>query len=94
MKRSQCMDEPLFSYYFDVLELCRNVDPAMSEERKVRHFLSGLKPTLAERIIPYEVADTTEFLERAKILVRAFEFANTPGRNQPIIAAQVKMCRW
>ena len=33
-------------------------------------------------------------MERAKILVRAFEFANTSGRNQPIIAAaQAKMSK-
>ena len=57
---------------FEVLELCRNVDPAMSEERKDGHLLNGLKPTLAERYIPYKVADNTEFLERVKILVRAF----------------------
>ena len=94
MKRAQGLDEPLLSYYFDLFELCRNFDPAMSEERKVGHLLNGLKPTLAERIVPYEVADTSEFLERAKILVRAFEFANTPGRNQTIIAAaQAKIAK-
>ena len=59
----------------------------MPEERKVGHLLNGLKPTLAEKIIPYEVTTAAEFLERAKILVRAVEFANIPGRNPTIIAA-------
>ena len=87
MKRAQGLDEPLLSYYFNILELCQNVDPAMPEERKVGHLLNGLKPTLAEKIIPYEVTTAAEFLDRAKILVRAVEFANTPGRNPTIVAA-------
>ena len=87
MKRAQGLEEPLLSYYFDILETCQNVDPAMQEERKVGHLLNGLKPTLAEKIIPYEVKTCKEFLERAKLLVRATEFANAPGRNQAIVAA-------
>ena len=87
MKRTQGLEEPLLSYYFDILETCQNIDPAMPEERKVGHLLNGLKPTLAEKIIPYEVTTCKEFLERAKILVRATEFANAPERNQAIVAA-------
>ena len=41
MKRAQGLDEPLLSYYFNILELCQNVDPAMAEERKIGHLLNG-----------------------------------------------------
>ena len=87
MKRTQGLEEPLLSYYFDILETCQNIDPTMPEERKVGHLLNGLKPTLAEKIIPYEVTTCKEFLERAKLLVRATKFANAPRRNQAIVAA-------
>ena len=87
MKRAQGLEEPLLSYYFDILETCQNVDPATPKERKVGHLLNGLKPTLAEKIKPYEVKSCKEFLECAKLLVRATEAANAPGRNQAIVAA-------
>jgi hypothetical protein len=68
------------------MDLCQKMDPDMDERTKVKHLLNGLYPTLAEKIFPYQVATCNEFLERAKLLVRASEFANAQGRQRGLVA--------
>ncbi|CAF1648105.1 unnamed protein product, partial [Didymodactylos carnosus] len=45
--RRQGLNEPVQSYYFDVLGLCTKLDHRMGEEQKLLHLQRGLKLSLA-----------------------------------------------
>ncbi|KZS17048.1 Uncharacterized protein APZ42_017111 [Daphnia magna] len=48
--RKQRINEPATEYYYEIINLCRLIDPNMSEEAKLHHLYEGLKPTLVEKI--------------------------------------------
>ncbi len=60
-------------YYYDVVNLCRLVDPQMTEERKLGHFFDGLRPTLVERIWMTQPKTCEEFLMEVRLLSEAAE---------------------
>ncbi|KZR95466.1 Uncharacterized protein APZ42_010812, partial [Daphnia magna] len=49
-QRKQGIEESGIEYFYDVIDLCRKVDPGMTEEAKVDYLFRGLKPTLLEKI--------------------------------------------
>jgi hypothetical protein len=61
------------AYFWDVIDLCKKVDPNMSEEDQVKHATDGLLPKLKEKIIPYQVTTRKDFIKQAKLLVEAVE---------------------
>ncbi|KAI9554997.1 hypothetical protein GHT06_020287 [Daphnia sinensis] len=48
--RKHGINEPAAKYYYEIINLCRLMDPKMSEEAKLHHLYEGLKPTLVEKI--------------------------------------------
>ena len=72
-KRRQRMNEPAVEYYYDVMNLCRLVDPQMAEARKLGHLFDRLRPTLVERIWMTQPISCEEFLTAARLLSEAAE---------------------
>lgn len=60
--RKQKYDESCEAYFYDILELCDRVDPAMSKDRKIRHLLKGLRPYYLEKIMPLNPQTVHEVL--------------------------------
>ena len=72
-KRKQGANEPAVEYYYDIVNLCRLVDPQMSVARKLGHLFDGLRPTLVEKIWMTQPKTCEEFLTAAKLLSEAAE---------------------
>lgn len=68
-QRKQLSDETVVSYYDDVVNLCREIDPRMSEKMMIQHLISGLDPNFKKEISRHESSMDTlqEFLKYAKI---------------------------
>ena len=68
--RRQGSNEPVCTYYYAIIDLCRQYDreqdTTMSESRKVDYLLRGLIPSLRSRVwplVPYPIDSTEKFLE-------------------------------
>ena len=48
--RVQGLNESMTAYYYDVVNLCRSVDPNMPENYKIEALFRGLKPSLSALI--------------------------------------------
>jgi hypothetical protein len=79
--RVQGIEEATTNYYYDVIDLCRVVDPTMSEATKVDYLFGGLRPSLVEKLYPLQPKTCEEFLEAAKRFTDAKLLANR--RNWP-----------
>jgi hypothetical protein len=68
-QRKQLHDESIVSYYDDVINLCREIDPNMSEQYIIQHLMSGLNPKLKKELFRRESSINTlnEFLKYAKL---------------------------
>ena len=49
--RKQGAGESATDYYYDIMDLCRSVDPNMNETTKLGHLFRGLKPSLAKKAL-------------------------------------------
>lgn len=47
--RKQGIEEAATEYYYDVIDLCQLVDPAMPEATKLDYLFRGLQPSLLEK---------------------------------------------
>lgn len=61
--RVQLPSESPEQYYYDVLQLCARVDPAMKEEDRVRHLLRGLRADALEKMVLANPTSSGEFLQ-------------------------------
>ena len=52
--RVQGEDEPVSTYYYDVMRLCYKLNPEMTEEEKLIHLIRGLKSGVLERVLVLE----------------------------------------
>ncbi|CAF1311940.1 unnamed protein product, partial [Didymodactylos carnosus] len=68
VKRVQQPNEPIVSYYDDVLRLCREVDANMTSMTIVQHLISGVRQDVREQLLrPDSPTDTPEkFFKIAK----------------------------
>lgn len=68
-QRKQLPDETVVAYYDDVVTLCREIDPTMSEQMIIRHLISGLDPSFKKEMSRHESSLNTlsAFLKYAKI---------------------------
>ena len=64
--RKQGIEERTIEYYYDVLDLCRRVDPNMGEAAKLGHLWRGLKPSVLERLWSLKPGTCEEFLQEVK----------------------------
>ncbi|KZS19597.1 Uncharacterized protein APZ42_013914 [Daphnia magna] len=62
-ERKQGMEERTIEYYYDVLDLCRRVNPNMGEAVKLGHLWRGLKPSVLEKLWSLKPGTCEEFLQ-------------------------------
>jgi hypothetical protein len=60
--RKQGANEQAAEYYYEVMNLCRLMDPNMTEAAKIHHLYQGLKRTLVEKIWVLQPKTCAEFL--------------------------------
>lgn len=68
-QRKQHHDESVTSYFDEIVTLCREVDPNMSDTVIIQHLMSGINPEFRRELSRRESAMQvlTEFLKHAKI---------------------------
>ncbi|CAF4570367.1 unnamed protein product, partial [Rotaria magnacalcarata] len=68
-QRKQLHDEPVASYFDDVVNLCKEIDPQMSELMMIKHLMSGIHSEFQKELSRRESTMNTlnEFLKYAKI---------------------------
>ena len=78
--RRQGVDESPVLYCYEKLNLCRKVDPEMTEGVKLQHLISGMKPTMVERVYPsvnFVVPNTNAFIQQVQLYHQATWVANS-----------------
>ena len=78
--RRQGIDESPVLYCYEKLNLCRKVDPDMAEGVKLQHLISGMKPTMVERVYPsvnFVVPNTNAFIQQVQLYHQATWVANS-----------------
>ncbi|CAF3297526.1 unnamed protein product [Rotaria sp. Silwood2] len=80
-QRKQLHDEPVTFYIDNVINLCREIDPTMSDSTIIQHLMSGINPNFKKEISRHEscLHQLNEFLKYAKIeqdLSDTFEKSN------------------
>jgi hypothetical protein len=73
---TQGINQPVRSFYNEVLKLCTETDPEMSESMKLRHLLKKAKPTLQYEIRKKKPITTKQFLEYAKESEELLQLSN------------------
>ncbi|XP_045035969.1 uncharacterized protein LOC123476958 [Daphnia magna] len=75
----QGINEPAAEYYYEIINLCRLMDPNISEEAKLHHLYEGLKPTLVEKIWVLQPKTCIDFLTAVRRHTEAAELACNKG---------------
>ncbi|KZR96541.1 Uncharacterized protein APZ42_009062, partial [Daphnia magna] len=65
-ERKQGIEESTIEYFYDILDLCRRVDPNMSEATKLAPLWRGIKPSLLEKLWSLKPNSCDEFLQEIK----------------------------
>ena len=88
--RRQALDEPIQTYYFDVMRLCTRLNPEMPPNERLLHLLRGLKPSLAQTIIMFNPRDCSDLLEQGKRAEAAAFISQTtassPHTNEGVLS--------
>ncbi|CAF1415622.1 unnamed protein product [Rotaria sordida] len=68
-QRKQLPDEPITSFFDDIINLCREIDSNMSEKIIIKYLMSGINPDFRKELLRRESSINTlnEFLKYAKI---------------------------
>lgn len=73
---TQGSNQPVRSFYNEVIKLCNETDPDMSEVMKLRHLLKKAKPNLQYEIRKKKPTTTKQFLEFAKEQEELLQLSN------------------
>ena len=73
---SQGVNQPIRSFYNEVLKLCNDADPSMSDSRKLRHLLNKTNSALQFEIRLKGPATSKQFLEYAIEVEELFHLSN------------------
>ena len=80
---TQGINQPVRSFYNEVLKLCTETDSDMSESMKLRHLLKKAKPTLQYEIRKRKPTTTKQFLEYAKEAEELLQLSNIDTAVEP-----------
>ncbi|UYV60360.1 K02A2.6-like [Cordylochernes scorpioides] len=64
--RAQRIGEPSESYIQDILNLCRQVNPAMGEVEKLARLMKGVAEDIFQALLPVEMATVDEFSRQCR----------------------------
>ena len=73
---TQGTNQSIQNFYNEVLKLCNEADPTMSESAKLRNLLNKTKPTIQFEVRRKKPTSTREFLEYAKELEDLYQLSN------------------
>ena len=73
---SQGINQPVRSFYHEVIKLCNDTDPEMSETMKLKHLLQKAKPTIQYEIRKKKPTTAKQFLEYAKEQEELLQLSN------------------
>ena len=73
---SQSENQSIRNFFTEVLKLCKEADPAMSETTKLKNLLNKTIPTIQFEVRKKKPTTTTEFLEYAKEAEELFQLSN------------------
>ncbi|KZS11578.1 Uncharacterized protein APZ42_023719 [Daphnia magna] len=85
-QREQGNEEDVVAYFYDIINMCRIVNPTMSQEQQLQHLYRGLKPTLLQKIYHIQPASTMKFLDVAKLHAEASSLVNRKVLSQSLLA--------
>ena len=66
INRRQRIGESFHDYYIDMVNLCRKVNPLMSEQDKFMYITNNMRSTLIERVMILQPKSCKELLEKCK----------------------------
>ena len=68
-RRQQKQDESITVYFDDIVDLCREIDPTMSDLMIIQHLMSGVHPDFKKELSRHQstILKLTDFLKYAKI---------------------------
>ena len=79
---NQGENQSIRNFFNEVLKLCREADPTMSEATKLKNLLNKTKPTVQFEVRKKKPTTTAEFLEYAKDVEELFQLSSiTIGNN-------------
>ena len=78
---TQGENQSIRNFCNEVLKLCTEADPAMSESSKLKHLLSKAKPTIQFEVRRKRPTTTKEFLEYAKEIEELYQLSNINTRS-------------
>ncbi|CAF3827803.1 unnamed protein product [Rotaria sp. Silwood1] len=81
---SQGVNQPVRSFYNEVIKLCNEADSSMSDFTKLRNLLNKTKPTLQLEIRKKKPTTTKQFLEYAIEVEELFHLCNLDIADDPI----------
>ena len=88
--RMQDENECPLSYYYDVMNLCRVINPNMSERNKLDYLYQGLKRSLFTSIYTARPETCAKFLELLKLHTEAGDIARKKGMFVGVLSAEEK----
>jgi len=84
--RKQMATESPIEYFYDVMALCKILDPNMSEWVKVNYLMGGINADLTEYLYPKKIDTTDKFLKEAKLIDEAKAIAR--GKQESYSTAE------
>ena len=85
---SQGTHQSIRNYYNEVLKLCTEADPSMTDSTKLKHLLSKAKPSIQFEVRRNKPTTPAEFLEYAREAEELFQLSNMPSDNTPYLSIQ------
>lgn len=82
------MDRLAVEYYYEMVNLCRLVDPQMLEAPKLGNLFDELRPTLVERIWMTQPKTFEEFLMAARLLSEAADAVDQESLAVDLLAEE------
>lgn len=86
--RKQGLAESGVDYYYEIIDLCRLVDPAMPEATKLDYLFRGMEPSLLEKIWVSTPRTCAALLQLIKLHSEASEMANQAGWSVAVLGTE------
>lgn len=77
----QSMNQSITQYYDKIMELCKKVDPTMSDTIKLQYLMAGVRDSLKIQISLHDPQTSTAFLSYARKVEDVFRLTNTNYSN-------------
>ncbi|UYV80596.1 SLC25A29 [Cordylochernes scorpioides] len=80
--RAQLKGESTEFYIQDVLSLCKEIDPQISKENKIAHFMKGIAEELYQALLSRDINNTEQFLTECRCVETLHRKRVTPTRYE------------